>query len=271
MSDYSQKFKELVQQHRTNPDYTGTVNVLGRSMIDYDQLPTAALRELGFIPSYVAVPEAGQSSLRTYRHPDNNMHFHKHTDKWVYHEDSWPSISMVAENMRQKGIENPYKEILFNNPSKLGQGALHGVVEGVPGYFNYLAGRITGRPTFPELISNNIPNRTMFDRTGRVALASLAASAPAFALGKPELGGAIAGGVTGFTAAQSLGNYLGAKYNSNYKPGSWQWSVLRAGFGGLLPILGTVAGSVKGRNLIKRLISSKMDKDKKKEESNELN
>lgn len=235
-------------RHASNPDYRGNTNVLSRSRMPVKDLPPQGLRELGYLPAYVAVPERGQSQWRTYRHPDNNFHFHRHGDDWIFHEDSWPSLSMVVERLRQSGVERPYRHML-NQRGAFQDVALHSLVEGVPGYLNYIHGGIMGRPTFQQLINGQYRARSKTDTAARAAaMIALAGSAGLYA-GRPRLAGNLAGGTAGFLGGVTAGNILADRFSAGHAEGSPAWAASRATYGALLPLLTTVGGSMAGRRI----------------------
>ena len=261
-----ERISKLTDIIRNRPDLPGSTTVLARARYPYEKLPTEDMRRLGFLPSIVAVPEAGQSSLVTWRHPESNLHFHRHNDKWIYHEDEWPSFSMVLENLKNQGITNPYRHIITQNPGILRDVALHGIVEGLPGYNNYLAGRILGRTTFSDQIKGNVNPRTNFDKLGRTALISALAGLPMFATGNARLGGALSGGILGFTGAQALGRNLSEnQFFVEHPPATTQWAISRTLLGGVLPLLGAGLGARKGYKFTDWLLED----DKKKKDKNE--
>jgi hypothetical protein len=59
-----------------------------RIIIPKDIITTEDLGYLGFKPSMTAVPEEGQDSLISFRHPQNRYHFHSHGSVWTMHEDA---------------------------------------------------------------------------------------------------------------------------------------------------------------------------------------
>lgn len=135
----------LVKEHRNDPDVEGAS--LPRSWVD--KLSEDKLEELGFEPSYVAVPEAGQTSVRTFRHPFNNLHFHEHeNDSFIMHEDTWPSLSMLQRRRDIVGLNSGARKGLTGFVPTAVQGLKHGIVEGVPGYLTYTRNRMLGGPTY---------------------------------------------------------------------------------------------------------------------------
>lgn len=259
------------RRHRANPDFKGNVNVLSRSRIPVSQLSESDLRDMGYMDSMVAVPEIGQSRWNTFRHPRNKFHFHRHNDDWIFHEDSWPSLSMVIERLRQDGDKTPIRTAL-SDPGILAEAIKHGLVEGIPGYTNWLYGNIIGRPGFSDVIKANSLGkylyRTGVDAPARSIAATSLASVPGLVLGSPALAGLGAGGVAGFTAGAALGNRLAGASNGGIDPGSLEWALRRSIYGGAIPILGAVSGGVLGQKLANRLFAKSKEKQDKDSEIN---
>lgn len=98
------------------------------------------LKELGFQPVLVAIPEAGQDQFASYRHPNNLFHIHSHGDRWTMHEDSHPAATMLM----QQGV-NPVSAIVQGLPHVLGEGA--------PGLANFLGGVLKGRESTADAVA----------------------------------------------------------------------------------------------------------------------
>jgi hypothetical protein len=104
-----------------------------RVVVPKAYLPEQDLSDLGFLPVQIAIPEAGQDSMTSYRHPQHNYHLHPHGDVWTVHNDSHPSISMLKYH--RKGVIDKIKD--------LGKGMTHIVGEGVPGAYAYVRNALT--------------------------------------------------------------------------------------------------------------------------------
>ena len=247
---------ELKRRIREEPSLPGSLTVLPRTHVPRDALSPAALRRMGFRPSVVAVPEAGQNSIVTWRHPKNNLHFHRHPNHWIYHEDSWPSFQMLIEAERLKGNDPSIFSIAKRQPGMFIDSINHALVEGLPGYNNYLAGRVLGRTTFSDAIEGRTNPRTAVDKVGRTALMSLLAASPFLAGRRPRTAGAAAGALAGFVGAQSLGHNLGENQFAGAEPHSTRWALERLALGGLLPILGAVGGGYAGFKGTDRLLKT---------------
>ena len=247
---------ERLKQHRANPEIA-PAGTLSRSRISLDDLSDDDLRRAGFVPSYVAVPETGQSQIATYRHPFSGMHFHKHKKNWMFHEDKYASLQML---MRKYDIEHPnassMDRLKYFMKDALPYSAGHIVHEGTPGYVNYVNNTILGRKGFFDEGPVN---------PGRAVLGSLAATAVGTGLGAAATGKVrpitAGGGVGGFLLGNVLGDYIGNKAvakDPKYGMPSWFNTGARAG----IPILSTVAGAYLG-NLLERKLREKRKRDKK--------
>lgn len=136
-------------------DATGRFGQMPRIVIPKSHLDIKDLKRLGFQDSLVAVPEVGQKTWTTYRHPLDKLHLHDHGDLLNMHIDSLPSLQMVAERNRLsrkaydklletipegikpwkmgKGPDKPILKKLDDQVSGIG----HTILEGGPGYLNY--------------------------------------------------------------------------------------------------------------------------------------
>lgn len=150
------RIHEALQEHARNPKITeGTYSDLPRSPFPIDSsrpddapyvskgpgpdgkwatgggFTTRDLRDLGFVDSAVAVPEAQQAKWMTYRHPDVNAHWHRHDKNWFFHNDTFPSVQMLQARLKREGLSP-------TSPKQLARaavyGAPHAVMEGVPGW-----------------------------------------------------------------------------------------------------------------------------------------
>lgn len=168
----SRKLERIMKAHMESPEF-GSVTSLSRSSLPASELSVDELRAAGFVPSYVAVPETGQTEMRTWRNPFNNMHFHRHGDRWLYHVDNYPSLSMqlkALKELRRAGMgtkDISRKELL----KQLGLGMKHVIQEGFPGYVTYGTGTILGDKGF-----GYEDDRTIKERIPRAAAGLLVAS-----------------------------------------------------------------------------------------------
>lgn len=105
---------------------------------------------LGFVPVTIAIPEAGQDKMVSYRHTKMNYHIHSHGENWTIHEDEHAAATMKLrawfENKKSQALGGaksasssvfaPVKEFLSGIP--------HILQEGIPGAYYYLKGKLTG-------------------------------------------------------------------------------------------------------------------------------
>ncbi len=101
------------------------------------------LRDLGFVESAIAVPEAGQRDWMTWRHPEHNVHFHRHPKRWFMHVDAYPSTQVLQRRLQERGI-NPYSAKNLARASVYG--LPHALGEGVPGWMRASAAWAFDRP-----------------------------------------------------------------------------------------------------------------------------
>lgn len=117
---------------------------------------------LGFVPVKVAVPEAGQTALRSFRHPDNNFHIHEHGDNWAIHYDKHPSTTMLMHKLRQEAgnggltVAGALKGTAAVAGATIG-GMPHLIGEGVPGMGYYLAGQVARVPGMVDRVMPHLP------------------------------------------------------------------------------------------------------------------
>lgn len=243
--------KELIA-YRIKPDISRP-GAIPRSTIDINKLTDQDLLDAGFKKSYIAVPETGQSQLVTYRHPRNSLHFHKHPNNWLFHEDKHPALSMVLERYRQ---DNPNATFLdktkFALTKALPESASHIIHEGLPGWVNWGANTLSGDMGF-----NSPQTDTNYKELAkRVGIGALGLSATEFALSggsrKLEtLPGNIVG-LTSLVASQKLATKLYEKLsakNDEYKRPGMRATAILAG----IPIVSAIAGKIGTDAVVKHL------------------
>ena len=116
---------------------------LDRVMIPDSRLKTNILKYLNFSPSIVAVPEAGQDSMTTYRQTGTHGHLHHHPGGWYLHRDVYPALSMAM------------KEVAAGNKDMgeaLTEGVMHPAIEGTIGWKDWLKNWIRGDLTYDEVM-----------------------------------------------------------------------------------------------------------------------
>ena len=149
-----------IKRHDAKPEYQPESAVLPRSRFRAEALPDKPhlpfvsaddMERMGFVSSYVAVPERGQSQLRTFRHPYTGIHAHRHDKDWLMHRDKWPSLSMEKLRYQQ---ENPGASWWDTQKYTWGEAfprsLPHIVYEGIPGYINFGYNTLMDNPSFGE-------------------------------------------------------------------------------------------------------------------------
>jgi len=164
-------FYKYVEKNIDDPTYR-SATTMNRTSIPYDLLSPSRLRSLGFEPSYVAVPELGQKSFRTWRHPLNETHIHEHTNAWTMHQDTAPSWQMLAKRWRLEHPDASYKDYLKYYWGDAARKSIpHAIKEGAPGYVNFISNLILGRQGFS---GKDMSNMSSLVRAGSgIGLASL--------------------------------------------------------------------------------------------------
>lgn len=256
----AEKVADLMRKHMENPEYP-SITELPRSSVPVSELSERDLRDAGFVPSYVAVPEIGQTQVRTWRHPYSGMHIHRHGDRWLYHVDNYPSIAMQIRALRlmqKSGI--PMDDL---DPGQLADvmtpGVKHVLQEGLPGYVSYTNGITLG----DKGIGYN-DTRTFEERLPR-ALAGIATATGGVSLLSRLLSkdkklhiGSSAAGVGAFLGTKALMDRLftkGVQNGSISEMPSWAGMTML----GVAPILAGVGAYSAGRSL-----DSLLNGDKKK-------
>ena len=245
---------DLFNKHKKSPEIR-PVGTLSRSSVGYDQLTKKDLEGAGFLPSLIAVPEKGQSQLTTYRHPLNGLHFHRHDDNWLFHDDTYASMQMLIKKYQ---IEHPgasRKDVLkFALKDAIPKSMGHIVHEGSPGYVNYIYGSILGKPGFIEG-GNPTAARKAKGVLGAVG-GVMGASRMLTGKWNPITSAGIAGGFLGSTALSNIiGNAVGAQ------PPGWKNTILRAG----LPIAGTIASAV-GAHKLQKAWNESVERNRREKE-----
>ena len=168
------RFKKLCEELDTHGVLSGTGHK--RISIPKTVLSEKDLRDLGFVSVLIAVPESGQSSFRSFRHPDNNYHLHEHGDHWTMHKDDHASSTMLVRKLfmeDRKGSGSKKSGKPKNSAQIAGQAALeflrgtpHIVTEGIPGMYYYARGKIVKTPGMAERLAVELP-REYFHRIRR--------------------------------------------------------------------------------------------------------
>jgi hypothetical protein len=94
-------------------------------------------KSLGFVPVVAAVPEAGQTTITSYRSPYHLYHIHGHGEYWTMHKDRDAAFTMMLK--ASKGPKS-VAQTLWRGI----KGLPHLLTEGAPGLYYYFKGRFTG-------------------------------------------------------------------------------------------------------------------------------
>jgi len=256
-----------LEQHRISPGFSSAS--LPRSAIPAQDLTPEQLKQIGFLPSYVAVPERGQTQIRTWRHPQVGMHLHRHGKEWIFHEDNWPSLSMQVAKFKQDNPNASAMDVLkFQLKSAVTDAAPHVMFEGVPGYINYIAGTMTGEPGFQKRMSGHVAPRARADQVSRGLASSLALGGVyGAATGKAENVAKGTGASLGFLGGNALSNVLERRAqqagSAFGRPGVSNLAMVSA-----LPALGAAGGFYGGGKLFQSLFGKEQpEKPKPKRKS----
>lgn len=171
------RIHSLLEEHGAETGAT-----MKRIIVPKRLLSTEDINRLQFKAVTIAVPEAGQQQIRTYRHPLSGHHIHDHGDAWVIHHDSKPATTMLWEKdrLRRQGKltgmlapheipgEKPKKhKSMTAPPSRLDlvrstvEGMPHLIGEGVPGMAAYLKGRVVRSKGMKERVLDGLDPKVM--------------------------------------------------------------------------------------------------------------
>lgn len=126
------KFEGYKNKLETDGVLAGTYHK--RIPIPKTQVGQDDLLHLGFQPVAIAIPESGQKSFYSYRHPKMLHHLHDHGDYWTMHVDEHPSMTMALQSAKTLGAKL----------KAVASGTQHIVTEGLPGLYKYIANRFEG-------------------------------------------------------------------------------------------------------------------------------
>jgi hypothetical protein len=163
------RFAKIHKTLRTQGVDVVEPNDIIRLSVSKGKLTKDDLKLLGFEPVVIAVPESGQKTFESYRHPSSNHHIHDHGHEWVIHEDEHASTTMLwrkATLQREgKSIQAPHRlkkrKSTRDKPlSKIKaalQGMKHIVTEGFPGMYGYIRGQVKGVPSMSDRLDEALP------------------------------------------------------------------------------------------------------------------
>lgn len=255
----AQLLVDSVSRHREKPDFAPP-NTLARSEINLSDLSEDSLLNAGYVPSYIAVPERGQTQLKTYRHPFNGTHFHLHGDKWRFHEDKWNSAQML---MKRYDIEHPTasdaERLKYFTSVVLPDSAGHIINEGFPNYVLYAKDSILGNDA---VVGDNKPSAMRAAKgIGATALGLAAARKLLTGKARPVESLLTTGGFVGSAiAADKLGDFLTSKKPEIFGVPGAANTVVR----GVLPIAGALATDYFARKAMDWLNGDKKKRRKKR-------
>ncbi len=159
----SKKFKTYTKKLKTDGVLIGNLN---RVLMPKKNITLTELTKgLGFLPTKIAVPESGQTSWTTLRHPYTNYHVHSHKNYWSMHKDkrtSWTGLrwrNQLNENPNLKNFEvdpenKRHKAIKTDNDLvSFVKGMPHNILEGVPGYASYLNNKYLSKDKAGTVVS----------------------------------------------------------------------------------------------------------------------
>ncbi len=159
----SKKFKTYTKKLQTDGVRIGN---LDRVLIPKNDMSATELTKgLGFLPTKIAVPETGQTSWTTLRHPYHNYHVHSHKNYWAMHKDkrtSWTGYrwqNQLNKNPDLKKFEvAPQSERsklkkTDNDLVSFVKGMPHNILEGVPGYASYFKNKYLSKNKTNTVVS----------------------------------------------------------------------------------------------------------------------
>ena len=189
-------FKKALVEHG-DPVGTGHNRILmPKSLLSKSDIEDV----LGFVSVDIAIPEAGQITQASYRHPDMNFHIHNHRGAWIMHEDSHAASTMLIKKYHMKHEEAARKKKNKKHSShshqhsshthgpdshsheELGEkswfepvrlfvkGLPHVITEGIPGAYYYVKGQILGTESMLARIEKETPEeyRHMLDEMAHI-------------------------------------------------------------------------------------------------------
>jgi hypothetical protein len=131
------KFNFFTQSLNKYGVFTGTAH--RRILIPKASLSLQEMESLGFVPVSVAIPEAGQKSITSYRNINNNYHIHEFESTWSLHEDEHTSSTMRIKKKEMQGKDlSPIDYI-----TETARGLPHLITEGLPGLYFYTTGLLS--------------------------------------------------------------------------------------------------------------------------------
>jgi hypothetical protein len=157
------QFREVDRLLTERGVVTNSLNPTKRIVIPKEKLDEKSLIRLGFKPVTVAIPEKGQVTSTSYRHPVSLHHVHDHGDSLVIHRDKHPALTMSLSSLGSSGISPLGKRV--KGPSSListvGSGVSHALTEGVPGLAGYIKSMVVGDRGVKDKVNSLVPEGTV--------------------------------------------------------------------------------------------------------------
>jgi len=130
--------------------YSGTAHK--RILIPKSDITQEELEEqLGFIPVSIAIPEAGQKSFTSYRHPYSTHHLHEFAKYWTIHRDEHEASTMILHR-------NKDNSSILEKTGHFLSGLPHVITEGIPGAFYYTKGLLTSTEPMDVRLGQELPD-----------------------------------------------------------------------------------------------------------------
>jgi hypothetical protein len=147
---------KLNDKLRKTPDIV-SATTLAKSLVDNSTITAEDLMSAGFKPSYVSIPEIGQDSVTSYRHPESLLHFHSHPDLWLYHEDNNPSLDMLLTKYKKEHPNaSKVEKLKYLLLDALPGSIEHTVNDGAPALADYLGKILRGAPSETQAGNKNV-------------------------------------------------------------------------------------------------------------------
>lgn len=134
-----------------------------RIFIPKDELTKEQIEDvLGFVPVTIAIPEAGQKKLVSYRNPTNLYHIHEYDKYWTMHEDRNAASTMLVKKWfmertgQLKSAASQANTSIFTPIKLLLEGMPHVLEEGIPGAYYYLKGQLLGGKSMLQRLQEDL-------------------------------------------------------------------------------------------------------------------
>jgi hypothetical protein len=111
---------------------------------------------LGFVPVKIAVPEAGQTTGRSFRHPKLLHHIHEHENFWTMHVDRHSAATMELYRYEKEAEKRGEPTSFLKKLALVGGGLKHVFTEGIPGAYYYIKGRLSGAPELMKRFATEV-------------------------------------------------------------------------------------------------------------------